>query len=549
MLDAAALAAMKCWSMNTPTWERLGADPLESSNYEFAAVQLIVHSVVLLGFFVLSSSAAFSAISWLGGRQIPPFLAWSLSLVIGPVLMCWTLVHALYFAPGMDPRVYLGLLLAVFGLPGLALIWPFAKTPLAGLINLYRDLSSTPLRLTLCVGLAIGVATTLGHLVLHQLFIPLWSNDPLEYAHVSRVMADLASVRDYPFTEPSLTGGLQAAWTHPLGYPGFLILGYFVQGSTDLAGCIRMVTPWLLFANACILGAIAGYRRPAAGFAAALLLVTTPYVFHLAAQSHIDVLRLAALSACFTSIWLLARMPGIGMAVIAGFATATVHFTHSIGLITLPLVIPLYLLISQATWQETWRNIVIVATLSIAAVALRIGINIAEFGSILKDGPTVWSYEHLRVEEHREVVRLLYTTYDKIFRGVFAGWTQQALFGWSYWVGTIGLVWATWRFRSHLRTPMTLLNDRFWRHPDPIFAAVILCGGYFAFVCLTIAAGSDLVIKNPRYLLTIHPFVIVITARLLTMPLEAAKGFAFATGPSKASPQDDERADAAGSVS
>ncbi|WP_323761788.1 hypothetical protein [Maricaulis sp.] len=522
---------------------------MESSNYEFAAVLLFAHCVVLLGFFVLSSSSAFAAISRLGGRELPPFLAWSLSLVIGPVLMCWTLIHALYFAPGMDPRVYLGLLLAVFGLPGLALIWPFVKVPFVGLIGLYRDLAPTPLRLTLCVGLAIGVATTLGHLIVHQLFIPLWSNDPLEYAHVSRVMADLASVRDYPFTEPSLTGGLQAAWTHPLGYPGFLILGYFVQGSTEMAGCIRMVTPWLLFANACVLGAVAGYRRPAAGVAAALLLVTTPYVFHLAAQSHIDILRLAALSACFTSIWLLARVPGIGMAVVAGLATAAVHFTHSIGLITLPLMIPLYLLISRASWQVTWRNIVIVATISIAAVALRIGINIAEFGSILKDGPTVWSYEHLRVNEHREVVRLLYTTYDKVFRGVFAGWTQQVLFGWSYWVGTIGLLWAIWRYRSSLRTPMALVNERFWRDSDPIFAAVILCGGYFAFVGLTIAAGSDLVIKNPRYLLTIHPFVILVTARLLTMPLESSGGLTIAPRATTAGPQDSERADAAGSVS
>lgn len=511
---------------------------METSNYEFAAVLLIVRSFLLLGLFILSSSAVHFIVRRLLGPQALPALAWSLSLVLGPVLMSWTLVHMLYFIPGESPALYIGVILGTFGLLGLLGLVKFITVPVSGLFQLYNSLVATPLRLAIMVGLTIGVVTTLGHLVAHQLVIPLFANDPLEYAHVSRVMADLRSVRDYPFTDPELTGGLQAAWTHPLGFPGLLILSYFVQGSTDFAGILRMITPWLLFANASIIAIVAGHNRPVAGVAAALLLVTTPYVFHLATQSHIDILRLAAFTACFASIWHLARTDSLGAAIVAALCTAAVHFTHSIGLITLPLIIPLYLLISRSSWVVIWRNIVIITAIAIGAVALRIGINLSEFGSILKDGPVAWSYEHLRVQEQREVVRLLYTTYDKLFRGVFAGWTRQDLFGWSYWIGSAALLVSAWAFRDRVQNPLQAIKDRFWRDEDPVFAAVILSGGFYAFVLLTVAADSDLVIKNARYLLTIHPFVALITARLLAMPLDKGAGLSLATPKAERSEED-----------
>lgn len=501
---------------------------MQGASYEFLAVLLVFNSVLLLASFVLASSAAFAVLGRLIHTPMGRSIAWASSLTLGPAFLSWILTHLLYFTPGRSPAYYLTVAGAVVLLPGLVFVRGFLLAGWHGLGAHLASFKHLPLRALLTAAFVAAIVFSLGQLVVVHLFIPVNANDPLEYATVARIIAENTSAREYPYSEPAFTGGIQASWTHPLGYVSLLVYGYLLQGSTDYAGVIRMVAPWFAFSGAVLLYVIAGYKRPLAGAIAALLMLTTPYFFQLAVQAHIDVMRLAALTAAFAAIWLLAREQTWRAAVFAGLCAGACHFVHSIGLITLPLLLPLYFLISAARWHITWRNMAIVGGIAISAVMLRISVNFAEFGTLVKDGPIIWGFEHLRVQEHREVIRLLYTPYDKVVRGVFAGWSRVNLFGYTYWLGTVALLAAAWAFRGELRRPIHLLKARAWRLDDPILAALIMTGGYFALAILSLAAGTDLVIKNARYLLTVHPLVVLITARIVAWPLDRGEGVHFA---------------------
>lgn len=438
------------------------------------------------------------------------------SLVLGPMLLSWLFVKTLYFAPGLDRDFYLGLVLGSVGIGGVvSFLWLRAE-----LYQKFRgyiaSLFELRVRLVIIALAFLLVALLLAQMVFVQSVVPLTANDPLEYFSVARAIAEERSTRIYPILDRTETGGMTAGYTHPLGYGGLLTFAFLLQGdSTYSVGITRFVIPYFAFAQAALLIAFAGTARATAGWIAAALVLTVPFYFHLAHQAHIDILRLATFSTAVFMVWRLAQDGELRNAFLAAVAIGLSNFSHSIGILTLGFVIPLYVLIGHGGVVRILRNSVILVAGGLSFVALRLIKNLENFGSPFADATAVWGLEWIQAEQHLSVVRNLRTPFDKVINGMFAGFSDTTLFGLVYWIALVGLFYAVVTSRTLLQTAVSFVRDLRWRNGDPVYAAIIVIVGFYAMLGLTVIIGTDLAIKNPRYTMTVLPLVALVAGCVL----------------------------------
>lgn len=474
-------------------------------------------------FLLLTSASAIYALASRIAAPAERTLAAAVSLTIGPFLMAWLLMLMLVLAPGGDKRVYLGVIGAVFALPGVLFFATFAGQLALGARRFFGGLVSEGSVLGAIAALVFAIATLV--IILqglgHRLFIPIWGNDPQEYAQLSYLLAQARSVDLYPVMSGQMSGGLYAPWTHPLGYPMLQVLARFIEGGGEQSFLIGMLTPYFAMSGALVVAAIASRTgRSAAGPIAAFALLATPLYFHMLVQAHIDVSRLAAFTCGFAMVWLVARRPDSWqLAAAAGVAVGMAQYAHSIGFLALPLLMPLLAIISTGTVAQTARNIGIIAAVSLIFVVWRLLTNMSLFGAPLGDNSLVWEIEFLREDDHRAYMRMLYLPFDYIIRAPLRGWSDTALFGYTYWIATALVGIAAFAMRRRLLDVKGLIHDRAWNSDEPAWSAFLVTCGFLALTLLTIAAGTDLIVKNARYLLTVQPFVAILIGSMLSLPL------------------------------
>lgn len=444
------------------------------------------------------------------------------SLTVGPFLMAWLLMIMLALAPGSDNLVYIGALGCIFGLPGLIFFASFAGQLLLGARRFFDGLISQGSLLGALVALGFAVAALV--IILqglgHRLFIPIWSNDPQEYAQLSFLLAQARSVELYPVVSGQMSGGLFAPWTHPLGYPMLQVLARFIEGGGEQSFLIGLLTPYFAMSGALVVAATSSLKgRSAAGPIAAFALLATPLYFHLLVQAHIDVSRLGAFACGFALVWLVARRPDDWrLAAAAGVAVGMAQYAHSIGFLALPLMMPLLAIVSTGTLAQTARNISIISAVSLIFVIWRLVTNISLFGAPLGDNALVWEIEFLREEDHRAYMRMLYLPFDYIIRAPLRGWTDPTLFGQTYWIATAVVIAAVVAMHRRLLDVKGLIRDRAWISDEPAWGAFLVVLGFFALAFLTVGAGTDLMVKNARYLLTVQPMIAILIGGVLAYP-------------------------------
>ena len=372
------------------------------------------------------------------------------------------------------------------------------------------------------------LAALLACLVLIGSFVPLSSGDALAYAQAARIVAEARSVADYPFTDSAAAGGFYGPWTHLPGYVGLLSFGYMLQGGTESAGVIRLVAAWFAFAGAAGVWRFAAAASPAAGPLAAFLFLSTPLYFSSAAEAQIDAMRIFTFLAAFTCLHVLVRRPSAGLAVIVGFAVGLSHFSHSIGVLTLPILLPLYAIVSGRKVRPLLTDAVLITAVGVVLVLPGWLRNLAVFGSLAADGTPVWAIPHIRFDEHVAVTRLLATPSERIFNGVLRGWTEPVFFGCTYWFLLAGAVaWAVWAVTGRTRWhPRAAWRNRAWLRPGPVGFSLWILAGFYGIVVLSVLLGTNTAIKNPRYVLTVQPFVCIAAAGMIARGLAGLAAFA-----------------------
>ena len=483
----------------------------------------LTSAFALLFLFLASALALLAALTRLNPRREDVGWMAAVSLGLGPMALSWGFVTMLRIFPGRAPAVYVVTAAAVC--VGLAAVGARSSWRALGAAIGAHVRRFTGFPAFVGASFTPPLAALLACLVLVGSFVPLSSGDALEYAQAARIVAEARSVADYPFTDSAAAGGFYGPWTHLPGYVGLLSFGYMLQGGAESAGVIRLVSVWFAFASAAVVWRFAALASPAAGPLAAFLFLSTPLYFGSAAEAHIDAMRMFTFLAAFTCLHALVGRPSAALAVIVGFAVGLSHFSHSIGILTLPILLPLHAIVSGRKVRPLLADVVLITAVGVVLVLPGWLRNLAVFGSLAADGTPVWAIPHVRFDEHVAVTRLLATPLERIFNGVLRGWTEPAYFGYTYWfLLAAAVAWAvTGRPRRHLRAAW---RNRAWQRPGPVGFSLWILAGFYGIVVLSVLLGTNAAIKNPRYVLTVQPFVCIAAAGVIAKWLGELAAFA-----------------------
>ena len=434
-----------------------------------------------------------------------------LFLGTGPIVVAWLLENTMYFFPGHTKRFYASLIVLYFVLPWLYLYIHRTETVVKRTVKHYIETLHAYNVYDIFVALAI--ASIFSPIVI----LPVVGNDPCQYFYVAQHIFDARDFHMYPLIDQNTNSGY-LPWTHPAGYVSLLVWGLFFSHGTEYMYLSKSVNPFYLFMTYYLLyELLKNHYGRFYGSLSALLLFSAPLYPMLAAQFHIDIFRIFFFFAPFvflSALWE-TRQDKVFYLVTAALACGA--YAHSIGLLAIFFTGLLLLVCCKKTLQI--KNIVISSIALGAVLGPRYYQNYLHFGYIIGDKSIVWSLDTIHHSAFTAFSRHLDGTYNLVLNGFLKGFTDFESFGFSFFYPVCVLLLIVLRdgFRkqklSHTLT--SLFKD------NPLFRiCVIVLGIWYASTLFSTLLGKYSFIKNSRYLLTIYPFVVYISA-VLTLELFA----------------------------
>lgn len=473
-------------------------------------------SVFFIGSLLYSSITVFLFFTWL----IDPSKKWLvrialLSFGLGPIVLSFILSLVMLVWRGQTDAVYIVTIMAILTVLGGLGVGKWRALWWTIIYGVRRGRMFPPSFVHLVVALCVFVIVAV--MFVHSLALPLTSNDALEYAQSARLIYEDRSTAGYPFIDSSVSGGYYGPWSHPLGHVGLLVWGYMVQGGAAEAGVIKYVGPIFGVATIILLwGAVGGVAR-IRGALAALLLIVTPLYYVELVSVHIDPIRVYAFFAAIFAVLLSIQRPTPRVLVFTGIAIGLGLYTHSIGVLLLPIFGFLYILRVSVPLKRRLFDVLAVMVIAVFMVAPQLVVNLKSFGFPIADAGAVpvWSVESLDYDSYFQSLRGLNTTADRVVYGIFKGFSKVTFFGASYWFFLLALFlyWIP-RFKSDGVISSVL---KWYRRPlDLASISLSVCFLFWSMLVLSVVLGLDAFIKNDRYLMTIQPLIVLSSVLLLT---------------------------------
>jgi hypothetical protein len=346
------------------------------------------------------------------------------------------------------------------------------------------------------------------------LILPLHGNDPLEYMQLGRLLYEQREAQIYPLRTALPSGGFIAPWTHPPTYGSLIALAFMLQGSSLIAGAAKLISLWFALASALFAMALvfAADRRVSWRlWLTPFVMLSLPIYFELQQTAHIDSIRIASF---VTAIALAAHAVAShsrGAAAVAAYALGCATMTHSIGILAPMISLPMLIV----CWRGSPKRLAEI-TLIIVAITLAIALphylrNVLIFGNPIQDSVPVWDLPALGVPEFLRGERGLETFSDRFVLGVLMPFTRIDLFGYLPTLGGIVallLLAQTLRRRGLRGTTTAIFQARADHAALPVLIALL---GFMALIMLSVLAGTDLAVKNVRYILTVIPIIVALT--------------------------------------
>jgi hypothetical protein len=342
--------------------------------------------------------------------------------------------------------------------------------------------------------------------------IPPYSNDPLEYAAVAKLLHDTRSLAFYPVLDTSASGGLYAPWTHPPGFPLLITLAMLLV-DTDAGSALKVVAALHVVLGIAGLAMLLPSRMR---WIATLSLIATPAYLLGVINGYVEVVRLTELIGVLAACLALCQGPAVSSAMRLGILFGLCGFVHSLGIVSLALFLPgLLLLRHGAPAPRLAWGAGIVGT-QLLMLAPDLWINLSNFGVLLGDRPAVWQIPEIGRAEYFREFRSLGSPADIVVSGFLQGFSQPSHFGVSYWLPAALAVWALLRGRARTvaRPDANSVARAAGRLPSEIVLSIGVIGAFYLMALSLLLLGSVEAIKNPRYLLTLQPFVVIVTAWL-----------------------------------
>lgn len=370
------------------------------------------------------------------------------------------------------------------------------RDELHGLLRELRDigpLPRTPSRLFMLFLLGL-----LALILLQALTMPMMENDSIEYLAVAKHIFERGTLSAYPLTEANAQGLYMPA-SHPPAYHVLLSWGYAWFGTTAFIH-VRLLAVFVLAAFAMLFAY--GFRDGPRGsvLVAMVLLLCTPLFVSMVIGYHVDSIRLLAFLAAALTVARLIEHPTARKAILAGFGIALAAFAHSIGVLAIAFGGLAWLVLGPKGRFTDWRTPLIVGAVVLVVGGWHYLKNIAIFGVPLHDSLPIWEMPEIDFATELRYRRDLFTLSDRLAFGVFRGFSELPLFGLLFWL-TLGAIWFAWK--------------RWDRVPSAGKVAIVWTSGYFAVALVTALLGSELVIKNARYAMTMVPIAVLLVSPMI----------------------------------
>lgn len=342
------------------------------------------------------------------------------------------------------------------------------------------------------LGLLVGLV------VLQIATLPMMENDALEYMAVARRIFEMRSLAAYPVVEAA-PNGLFAPSSHPPAYHLYLVWGYAWLGPTNYAPA-RLLSLYTLVGMASLLWVALRRHGELTVAMGLLLLLMVPLYVTMLVGYHIDPLRLMAFLAAAIAMSQVIECPRPRQAVLTGAILGLAAFAHSIGILAWLFGAITWLLLGPADRFRDFRVALIIVLVAMAIGGLQFAKNMITFGVPIQDSAPVWEMPELAFAQDLRYRRDLLVPFDRVVFGIFRGLFELPLFGLLFWL-VLPVLWQLWREPARANTLERV--------------AALWIAFYFGLAAVTATLGSDLVIKNPRYLLTLAPLAVVLAAPML----------------------------------
>jgi hypothetical protein len=420
-----------------------------------------------------------------------------------PSAAAWVLGVCWRVSPGLSVSATLAVL-ALIPAVLVALALARRRKGLASAVRSFGGLLEPPQVFVLSLLLAATV-----YLVMR---IPPYSNDPLEYAAVAQLLHDTRSLAFYPVLDTSASGGLYAPWTHPPGFPLLIALVMLIV-DTDAGSALKVVAALHVVLGIAGLAMLLPSRMR---LIATLSLVATPAYLLGVINGYVEVVRLTELIGVLAACLVLCRAPAVASAMRLGLLFGLCGFVHSLGIVSLAFFLPGLLLLRQGApvARLGWAAGIVATQLLMLSPDL--WLNLSNFGVLLGDRPAVWQIPEIGRAEYFREFRSLSSPADIVVSGLLQGFSQPSHFGVSYWLPAALVVWALLHgpARAVAWPDVKAVARVSANWPPEVLLSVGVIGAFYLMALSLALLGSVEAIKNPRYLLTLQPFVAIVTARL-----------------------------------
>jgi hypothetical protein len=425
----------------------------------------------------------------------------SIALLFGPVAGAWTYGWTLRLYSGANPWLYIIGSTAIWAVIALTGRGQF-RSDIRQFLARAKKQSLTPLHFWSLLVMLLIAAVALLRIAWLNIWIPPYSNDPLEYMTAARLITGkLALLGVYPPINTAVTSGFYGPWTHPPGFALLMSWAQLLQGDLVNAGAVKFIDTYFLGAGAFLVFVFAGGALNFRGIIAAVLYILTPLLLSEVVEHHVDVSRIALWTGAFLAVSVWARNATPRASVFLGVLFGLGWFLHSIGLIALPIFLVLGLMVGRGRLVQRAAGIAIVAAVTIATVAADLLTNFRVFGRLVGDHVALLDYEPLRVAEHLRYSRGIFTPYETVRNGLLSPFTRYELAGIVPWLllAAAVVIPALWLMAG--RT-----SWRFWirraMRPTVVTVTALACLGFFGITLLSALLGSELIVKNMRYAMT-----------------------------------------------
>lgn len=431
-------------------------------------------------------------------------------MALGPLLTGIATITALWLLPRAQSMVHVIFVIAVLAVGAV----PAVRAVLRGEV-VFVEPGTFGRRARIIGGFIFAFATAL---IVDVLNTPLVHNDALEYATVSRILFETRDLSVYPLMDPTVSAsGFFAPWTHPPLYVALGYLSYAFQGEAADATLFRLIAPWCFLASVLCVAALGRQVSRNSSALAALICLSLPMLLLGAASAQIDALPVLGFTLAFIGvsafdggIW----RQGAAIGLLLGLSM----WTHSQAILFPVLLLPVLLLrhTPASLRQRALRalavaGIALLVTLAIASPPyLR---NLQVFGTPISDNPAVFAYQPLGWDDFFKLQRGLAHPQEILTYGVLKGFYAIEIFSVAFWLALLAVPSALAMLFAKLRNVAGTAEGE----PAATYmtASMLVVAAYLAGTALSLYFGTDIMVRNERYMLVLVPCLALPGALLL----------------------------------